>query len=126
MNTKLAFISPAQVESECLVVAVLDHGDKQKPEARLASADKALQDASAELIASGEVTGKIFETVLLHRPPGLKAKRLLLVGGGKEKSFSASEVRKLAGAAVRFLKSKSVRGFAPPLRMKALRSGPTY
>ena len=112
MKTNLSFSSPAQLETECLVVPVLDHGDKDKPDARLATADKALQDAAAELISSGEVTGKIFETVMLHRPPGLKAKRLLLVGGGKAQTFSAFELRKLAGTAVRFLKPKSVRSFA--------------
>jgi leucyl aminopeptidase len=37
---------------------------------------------------------------------------LLLVGGGKAKTFSAAELRKLAGAAVRTLKSKSIRSFA--------------
>ncbi len=113
MNTKLSFASPAQIETECLVVAVLDHSDnKDKPDARVSSADQALQDAAAELITSGEVTGKIFETVMLHRPQGLKAKRLLLIGGGKAKNLSAYELRKLAGTAVRFLKPKSIRSFA--------------
>ena len=65
-----------------------------------------------DLIASGEVTGKIFETVMVHHPQGLKAKRLLLVGGGKAKNFSGYELRKLAGTAARFLKPKSIRSFA--------------
>ncbi len=112
MNTKLSFSSPAQLETECLVLPVLDHGDKDKPDARVTSADTALRDAAAELISTGEVTGKIFETVMLYRPPGIKAKRLLLVGGGKARSFSAFELRRLAGAAVRFLKPKSIRTFA--------------
>ena len=43
--------------------------------------------AAADLIASGEVTGKMLETTLLHKPQGLKAKRLLLIGGGKAKKF---------------------------------------
>ncbi|MBZ5569906.1 MAG: leucyl aminopeptidase [Acidobacteriia bacterium] len=119
MNTKLSFSAPAQLETECLVLPVLDHGEKDKPDARVTSNDNALQDAAAELISSGEVTGKIFETVLLHRPQGMRAKRLLLVGGGKAKTFSAYELRKLAGAAVRFLKPKSIRSFAfvlPELR----------
>ncbi|MGI9101476.1 MAG: leucyl aminopeptidase [Terriglobales bacterium] len=111
MNTKLSFSSPASIETECLVVAVLDHGDKEKNEGRVAPADKAVQDAAAELISSGEVTGKIFETVMTHRPQGLKAKRLLLIGGGKAKNFSAYELRKLAGTAVRFLKPKNIRSF---------------
>ena len=67
MNTNLSFSSPAQLETECLVLPVLDHGDKDKPDARVASADKALQDAAAEFISTGEATGKIFETVMLHR-----------------------------------------------------------
>jgi leucyl aminopeptidase len=112
MNTNLSFSSPAQLETECLVLPVLDHGDKDKPDARVTSADQALQDAAAELISTGEVTGKIFETVMLHRPGGIRAKRLLLVGGGKAKNFSGFELRKLAGAAVRFLKPKSIRSFA--------------
>jgi leucyl aminopeptidase len=116
MKTNLLVSAPAEAESECLVAIVLDGGEKEKTEAFVANRDKALQDAAAELISSGEVTGKNFETTLLHKPAGLKAKRLLLLGGGKAKNFSASELRKLAGAAVRTLKSKSLRSFAflPP------------
>ena len=36
--------------------------------------------AAAEVIASGELTGKSCEVTLLHHPPGLKAKRLLRAG----------------------------------------------
>jgi leucyl aminopeptidase len=116
MKTNLLVSAPAEAESECLVAIVLDGGEKEKTEAFVANRDKALQDAAAELISSGEVTGKNFETTILHKPAGLKAKRLLLLGGGKAKNFSASELRKLAGAAVRTLKSKSLRSFAflPP------------
>jgi len=112
MNTKLSFDSPAQIDTECLAVPVLDHGEKDQNDARLAVDDPALQAAAAEVISSGEVKGKIFETVMLHRPQGLKAKRLLLVGGGKAKNFSSFELRKLAGTAVRFLKPKGVRSLA--------------
>ena len=54
----------------------------------------------------------MLETALLHKPAGLKAKRLLLIGGGKAKNFSSSELRKLAGAAVRNLKAKDLKSFA--------------
>jgi leucyl aminopeptidase len=82
-----------------------------------------VREAAKDVIASGEVTGKSFETTLLHRPAGLKAKRLLLVGGGKAKNFSAAELRKLAGAAVRTLKSKSIRSFAFVLPANATAAG---
>ncbi len=112
MNTILSFSSAAQLETECLVVPVLDHGDKEKNDPKLAVPDGALQSSAAEVIGAGEVTGKIFETLMLHRPQGLKARRLLLVGGGKAKNFSSFELRKLAGTAVRFLKPKSIKQFA--------------
>jgi leucyl aminopeptidase len=71
-----------------------------------------VRDASKDVISSGEVTAKLFEATLLHNPTGLKAKRLLLLGGGKAKTFSAAELRKLAGAAVRTLKGKNIHSFA--------------
>src|SRR5438093_9278134 len=112
MKTDLFFSNPTEVESECLVAVVLDRGEKDKTEAYVASSEKALQDAAAEVISSGEVSSKSFETTLLHHPAKLKAKRLLLLGGGKAKKFSVSELRKLAGAATRTLKSRSLRSFA--------------
>jgi len=112
MKTNLSLVNPAEVETECLAVVVLDHGSKDKPEVSIEASDGAIKDVTAEVMASGEVTGKIFETTLLHRPAKLKAKRLLLLGGGKAKSFTASDLRKLAGAVVRFLKPKGIRSFA--------------
>ena len=111
MKISLATSTPSQLETECLAVTVIDTGDK-KPAPGVLSSDTAVVAAAADLIASGEVTGKIFETALLHKPAGLKAKRLLFVGGGKAKNFSAYELRKMAGTAVRFLKPKGVRSFA--------------
>src|SRR5712691_7458372 len=117
MKTNLSSSVPSQLETDCLVVVVLDQSEKDqskkdKPVATVESSDAAVREAAKDVISSGEVTGKTFETTLLHRPTGLKAKRLLLLGGGKAKTFSAAELRKLAGAAVRTLKSKSIRSFA--------------
>jgi leucyl aminopeptidase len=112
MKTNLFFSNPAEVETDCLAVVVLDRGEKDKTEVSVESGDAAVREAAAEVIASGEVSGKIFESTLLHRPAKLKAKRLLLLGGGKAKSFSAFELRRLAGAAVRALKTRGLRSFA--------------
>ena len=112
MKTLLSTASPSQIETECLVVAVLDDGDKSQPKPIIQSADSALASAAADLVSTSEVTGKPMETVLLHRPAGLKAKRLLLIGGGKAKNFSSYELRKIAGTAARYLKSRSIKSFA--------------
>src|SRR5438477_1810791 len=100
MKSNLHFGNIAELETECLAVVVLDHGEKDKNVPKLLTNDKRLEQAAASLLASGEVTGKIFETVMLHSPQGLKAKRLLFVGGGKAKNFSAYELRKIVGTAL--------------------------
>jgi leucyl aminopeptidase len=96
----------------------LDHSSassgakNKKPELKIAAGDPALQSVAADLLASGEVAGKPFETNLLHKPSGLKAKRLLLVSGGSAKTFSPYDLRRMAGAAVRTLKTRGIRSFA--------------
>jgi leucyl aminopeptidase len=121
MKTNLASVAPSQLETDCLVVVVLDRAEKDrnekdkgenKPAPSVESNDAAVREAVKDVIASGEVSAKSFETTLLHHPVGLKAKRLLLIGGGKARNFSATELRKFAGAAVRTLKAKNIRSFA--------------
>jgi leucyl aminopeptidase len=117
MKTTLTSTPSSQLETDCLVVVALDSnekdsGEKDKPAPSVESADAAVREAAKDVIAGGEIKGKTFETTLLYNPAGLKAKRLLLLGGGKKKSFSAVELRKLAGAAVRTLKGKGLRSFA--------------
>lgn len=112
MKIELTVSAPADVKTECLVVVALDHGDKDKPQPELDTTDSALKQAAADVLATGDVTGKIFETTLVHNPDNLKAKRLLIVGGGKAKNFSAYELRRVAGAAVRAMKPRSIRSLA--------------
>ncbi|HKD03235.1 MAG TPA: leucyl aminopeptidase [Terriglobales bacterium] len=112
MKTTLSAANPSQVETDCLAVVVLDRGEKGKTDTFVDSSDAAVEAAAKDVIASGEATGKALENTLLHNPAGLNARRLLLIGGGNSAKFSASDLRKLAGAAVRALKSRSVRGFA--------------
>src|ERR1700678_1990029 len=135
MKTTLSFSTPAELETEALVAIVLDHAakdqaennvagngksgssnsgssKKEKPELKLATADSAVQSVASDLLGSGELTGRSYETNLLHKPAGVKAKRLLLVSGGTAKKFSSYDLRRIAGAAVRTLKSRGIRSFA--------------
>ena len=65
-----------------------------------------------ELEAAGELSGKAYECTLLHRPPGLVAGKLLVVGAGKQEKFDGAQRRRLAGTAVRYLKSRGVHDLA--------------
>jgi leucyl aminopeptidase len=120
MKTTISFSTPAEVETEALVAVVLNQADPAqteknkdaKPKLTTATTDSAVQSAAAELLASGELSGKPFETNLLHKPAGLKAKRLLLISGGAATKFSSYELRRIGGTAVRTLKSRGIRSFA--------------
>jgi leucyl aminopeptidase len=112
MKTILSVAKPAEVETECLVVVVLDRGIKEKTEIFIEPDDAVVKESAGEILGSGEISGKLFETTLLHHPAKLKAKRLLLIGGGKANKFTSVTLRKLAGTAARFLKSKGLRSFA--------------
>jgi len=116
MKTKLNYSSIADAAAECLAVVVLDHnadkGKDAKPKAKLAGDDKSLAKAADEALASGDVTAKALETMLIHAPQGMKAKRLLIIGGGKAAKFSADEMRRVAGTAARFAKGKNLKSVA--------------
>jgi leucyl aminopeptidase len=122
MKTTISLSTPAEVETEALVAVVLDNAapstdkasaDKdKKPELKVSTSDAKVSAIAADLLASGEVAGKAFETNLLHKPAGLKAKRLLLISGGSAKKFSSYDLRRIAGTAVRSLKSRGIRSFA--------------
>jgi leucyl aminopeptidase len=112
MKTHLSFSAPAEVETECLAVVVLDDAPKDKVQVSAATSDADVHGAAEEVIAVGEVSARLFESNMIHHPAKLKARRLLLLGGGKAKSFTSAELRKLAGTAVRFLKPKGIRNFA--------------
>src|SRR6202166_1106467 len=118
MKTTISLSPPADLETESLVAIALNHADPaqsekdSKPQIKLAAGDSALQAVTAELFSSGEVNGLPFETNLLHQPSGLKAKRLLIISGGRAKKFTNYELRRLAGTAVRTLKARGIRSFA--------------
>ena len=70
------------------------------------------RDQLKQIQDSGELTGKAFECTILRWPAGMAASRLLVVGGGKSDKFNATHLRNLAGAAVRYLRTRGVREMA--------------
>src|ERR1039458_5204830 len=66
----------------------------------------------AALYSSGEIKGKRLEFTLLHGLEGYKARRVLIAGAGKRAKFDAAALRKLSGAAVRFLEGKGISALA--------------
>src|SRR5215469_2421831 len=100
----------AAIETEALVSYVFEEADPVQ--GRIAEIDQSAGGLLRRLAKSGELTGKNLEFTLVHAPTGLKAARLLLVGAGKREQFNSATLRKIAGAALRYLKSRSVKNSA--------------
>jgi leucyl aminopeptidase len=114
MNLSLAFSAASTMATELLAVFAVDAAPKgaAKPEVRLLTEESAPGQALAAILAGGEFKAEPGETLLLHTPAGMKAKRLLVVGLGKLAKLTPHEVRKGAGTAVRFAKPRGLRELA--------------
>jgi leucyl aminopeptidase len=135
MNTKILFAPSSNVETELLAVFAVDASANKaaKPEIRLLASDESAARAAQTVLDGGEFKAESCETLLLHSPAGLKAKRLLIVGLGKLAKLTPHEVRKSAGTAVRFAKPRGLREVAiavpvaealdPKLTVRALAEG---
>src|SRR6202790_5642164 len=104
----------ATLETDALVSYVFEDADPIQ--GRIAELDQFTDGLLRKLASSGELTGKPLEMTLVHAPRGLKSARLLLVGAGKREKFDTAVLRKIAGAALRYLKSRGVKQFAFVLR----------
>ncbi len=102
------------VETEVLVTYVFE-GDNPI-QGVVAEVDGAAGGVLRKLAQSGELTGKFLEMTLVHYAPGLSAERLLVVGAGKKEKFTPVELRKIAAAALRYLKGRSIKRLAFLLR----------
>lgn len=106
-EVKLTFEPAEGVSTAALVTWVYE---KESPLGDVpAGLNRATGGRIQTLVDSGELTGRAGETLLLHQPRGLDAERLLLLGAGKPEKFDpATDLRRLAGAAARYLKSRSL------------------
>jgi len=101
----------ASIQADALVTYVFDK--EHNLDGTLGEIDRAMNGRLSSLSASGELTAKPLETILLHFPEGLRAERLLLLGAGKPDKFSVrTDLRKIAGTALRVLKPRGVKKIA--------------
>ncbi len=133
MRTELIYANLPGIETELLAVLAVDTQSGKGPEAKplpvLLTSDPAVNAAAAAVLASGEYKAGTNETLLLHAPAGLSAKRLLIVGLGKLAKASVHGVRNAAGTAVRFTKPRGIRELVfalpePVLESARLAAGP--
>lgn len=113
MKTELKFDAASSLAAELLVVFAADASTSKDKNALaepvLLTKDEAITAADKPVLMSGEFSSGSCETLLLYALPDLKAKRLLIIGLGKLSKVSVQEIRKAAGAAVRFAKPRNIR-----------------
>ncbi len=104
-----------KLKSDCIIVGVWD-SKKLAPAANIL--DTASGGALASAAASGDLSGKIGSTLMLHGVPGIAAKRVLLMGTGNEASYDTQAFCSSITAAFKALKSTAVTEVTLPLNIK--------
>ncbi|MGA2434494.1 MAG: M17 family peptidase N-terminal domain-containing protein, partial [Bryobacteraceae bacterium] len=112
MEIKLERKPIEQVEADAVIIPVFDKEGGGFSGEAAAAANRLTGGWIEELYANGEFSGKPFETAILHRPAGMKAKRLVLAGAGKREKFTDAVLRNVAGAALRALRPKGAKSLA--------------
>lgn len=110
MEVKAEFEKFYDIETDALVITIYE-GEKADDGA-LKELDERTGGMVAEMLGTDEMRGKPGDMVYIYRPGNIRARRLLLVGAGKREEFSFDTVRRMAGSAARFLRSKGARSMA--------------
>lgn len=113
----------SQQQSPCIVVGVA--ADGQLTPSALAL-DNAAEQAISSIVNEGDIAGKCGQTLMLHRLPGIAAKRVLLVGIGAEKERNERSLRKVVKAIMSQLKSSKINAAIIALDGLALKGSDLY
>lgn len=107
------FVSSGAIQSVVAdaIVVNLFEGVTQ-PGGATGAVDHALNGAVRDLIAMGELTGRLNETCVFHPRGVIPAHRLIVVGLGKQTEFSLDAARQAAAAAARAARKAGARTLA--------------
>lgn len=110
MEVKAEFEKFYDLETDALVITIYE--GERAGEGALKELDERTGGMISEMLGTDEMRGKQGDMVYIYRPGNIRARRLLLVGAGKREEFSFDTVRRMAGSAARFLRSKGARSMA--------------
>ena len=107
MKVKVISGDITKLDVDVLIVNLFE-GIK-KPGGATAAVDKALDGIISQLIASGEIKGKLNETPLIHTQGKIPARRVLVAGLGKQQELNLDRIRGVVATACRFLRKKEIK-----------------
>jgi leucyl aminopeptidase len=105
-------VREGRIEREAAEALTVLHMEGDKALSReAASVDKGMAGAIREVVKAGEFEGKLGESVLLHTQGKISAKRVVLVGLGKQKDLRLDAVRQAMGYAAKRVRQARVATF---------------
>jgi leucyl aminopeptidase len=110
MEVKVKTGQIQQENAELIVVNLFD--GVTEPGGATGATDKALGGQISRLIADGDFRGKAQETALLYTEGAIPAKRVLVVGLGKEEKFNLEAIRVAAATAAKRVRGLRVKSFS--------------
>ena len=102
-------MSPRTRRVDCLVVGVYERRELTSAAAQV---DEATDGSLGQVLADGDLAAPAGSTVLLHRPPGVAAKRVVLVRLGPRSGLEERAFRRAVAAAARAVAGTGSRGAA--------------
>ncbi|MBZ5494777.1 MAG: leucyl aminopeptidase [Acidobacteriia bacterium] len=109
---RIEFEARSYADVACDLLAYPVFEDQLKKASSLKGLVKATQGVAATVLATGEFKPELHRTCLIHRPARLKARRLLLIGAGKEREFNLARLREVAGTAARVARQARCKSIA--------------
>jgi len=85
----------------CDVMIVNIFQDEKQLRSATSAVDRVLDGLIRKLTADGEISGKLGETAVIHHCHNLKARKVIVVGLGKQEDFNYENIRRAAGAAAK-------------------------
>jgi leucyl aminopeptidase len=96
----------AKIKADAIIVNYFE--EMKRLDGDIATIDKALDRTISQLIARGEIKGKLNETTLIHSLGKLPAARVVVVGLGKKPELTQDKIRGAIAETCRLLRQKHV------------------
>ncbi len=97
---------PEKLSTDCLVITV---SDPRKLSSAGELVDKASNGYLSGILRQGDMQGHTAQCLLLHNIPGVTAKRILLVGCGKQKNFNEAVFNRVINGMISALSQSGAR-----------------
>ena len=106
MKLATTTLAASRKSCDCIIVGVYKKGLKDTGAVDI---DEASDGYLKKLIANGDINGKAGTSIMLTSVPGIRAKRVLVVGLGENKGLTAKQLRQALKLATKLIKAAKIR-----------------